>query len=286
MNILSVNPLNVEIAKEEKIRGGALEIASGDVVLLTGSNGCGKSTIIRILMGDIFDYRGLKYNGSSAIFYKDDKQYRILENQKDMESFRRNVCYISQSDEFESNSLLDCFLSSIDKYDIFDKEKYVFDFILKFAAYESFYLNDSNLTFNIRARRIAKKMSLRVSKLEQSEKKALLLMSMNVKKMSGGQRKLANILTNLIRYEYCSLLIFDEPLNNLDYGNVRAFSNIITRIYKDKPELGILMVTHCRSIPIINKVIEVDSVTKNLKVGKDYKCNSCFGELSKDGFYI
>lgn len=81
-------------------------------------------------------------------------------------------------------------------------------------------------------------------------------------------------------------MILDEPLNNLDYRNVRAFSNILTRIYKDKPELGIIMVTHCRSIPVINKVIEIDPAQKSLKAGGDYKCNSCFGKVGDDGLYV
>lgn len=286
MKILEVNPINVDIGKDTKIRNGELEVNAGDVVLLTGPNGCGKSTIIKILMGDTFDYSGLRYGDSSALFYNGGTEYRILEKQSDMEFFRRNVCYVSQDDEFESNSLLDCFLSSIDRYEIADKERYVFDFIVKNAAYEAFYFDSDNLGFGSGARRIAKKMGLKVSKISSEEKKALLLMAMNVKKMSGGQRKLSNILTNLIRYEFCSLLILDEPLNNLDYKNVRAFSNILTRIYKNKPDLGILMVTHCRSIPIINKVVEINPETKSLIAGGEYNCNSCFGDVNSDGLYV
>lgn len=108
---------------------------------------------------------------------------------------------------------------------------------------------------------------------------------MNIKKMSGGQKKLTNIMTNLIRYSFCDLLLLDEPLNNLDYNNVRLFSNVLTRIYRDKPELGIIMVTHCRSIPIVNRVIEIQPNTKKLVETKNYSCNSCFGELDEKGYY-
>lgn len=285
MKILDFDPINISISKEDRIADGKLQVSTGDVILLTGPNGCGKSTVIKILMGDVFDYTGLKYKGSSAVFYKEDKEYRILENQSDMEFFRNNVCYVSQDDEFESDSLLDCFMSSIDRFDVPNKEKYIFDFIRKNDAFESFYYGDANLRLSGGAKRIAKKLGLKTTKLDVDVKKTLMLMSMNVKKMSGGQRKLANILTNIIRYEFCSLLILDEPLNNLDYRNVRAFSNILTRIYKDKPKLGILMVTHCRSIPIINKVVEIDPANKSLKTGGKYTCNSCFGKVGDDYMY-
>ena len=284
--LLSVEPINIKIAKDYRIVQSKLVIKSGDVILLTGPNGCGKSTVIKILMGDVFDYSGLDYGGSSALFYKNGNEYRILEKQSDMDMFRNSVCYVSQDDEFESESLLDCFMSSIERYDIPNKEKYIFDFLIKHSAFESFYFRDDAIKLGFCARRVAKKIGLKISKLSLKEKKSLLLMTMNVKRMSGGQRKLSNILTNLIRYEYCSLLIMDEPLNNLDYKNVRAFSNILTSIYKDKPELGILMVTHCRSIPIINKVYEIDPVNKRVQSGAAYKCNSCFGEIDSEGYYI
>ena len=82
------------------------------------------------------------------------------------------------------------------------------------------------------------------------------------------------------------LIILDEPLNNLDYDNVRAFSNVLTRIYKSKPNLAILLVTHCRSIPIVNKVISIDSFTKRFVEEQTYFCNSCFGKISENGMYI
>lgn len=286
MMILDIDPINISIANEEKIINGKLQVEFGDVVLLTGPNGCGKSTIIKVLMGDIFNYNGLVYKGSKAVFNKDGKEYNVLGQQSDMEVFRRNVCYVSQDDEFETNSLMDCFMSSIEKYDIRNKEEYIYEFLLRNAAYEAFYIEGEKIHLNTIARKIARRIGINPSEIGEKEKKTLALMSININKMSGGQRKLSNILTNIIRYEFCSLVILDEPLNNLDYKNVRAFSNILTRIYKDKPNLGMIIVTHCRSIPLINKVMEIDPVNKCMKEGESYSCNSCFGKTDLDGFYI
>lgn len=114
---------------------------------------------------------------------------------------------------------------------------------------------------------------------------AVKYLSMSTRRMSGGQKKLTNIFSNLIRYSFCDLLILDEPLNNLDYSNVRAFSNVLTKIYRTKPELGIILVTHCRSIPIINRIIEIDPERELFYENKTYICSSCFGVVNEEGLY-
>ena len=48
------------------------------------------------------------------------------------------------------------------------------------------------------------------------------------------------------------VLSYDEEADKFEYD--RAFSNILTQIHKAKPDLAIVLVTHCRSLPIVNKV--------------------------------
>ncbi len=67
--------------------------------------------------------------------------------------------------------------------------------------------------------------------------------------------------------------------------NVRAFSNVLTKIYRSKPELPIILVTHCRSIPIVSRIIEIDPVQKQFVEGESYVCSSCFGNIGADGLY-
>lgn len=285
MKVLEISSLSVAIGNETKVTDSELLIESGDVVLLTGANGCGKSTIIKIIMGATFNYSNLRYTGTKAIYYKGSEQHELLSSEKEMEYFRRNVCYISQEDEFESDSVFDCFISSLNFIKLKNKEQYVFSFLKKHSAADSFFHSNDDIAIDGKCRRIARKIGLRINELSNSDKKSLKLLSLNTKRLSGGQKKLINILSNLIRYEYSNLIIFDEPLNNLDYANVRAFSNILTTIYKEKPDLAILIVTHCRSIPIINKVIEIDTADKKLKLGEPYSCSSCFGKINCDGYY-
>ena len=279
MELLRVDNLNVTIGNEKKVENGSFAIGSGDVVLLTGPNGCGKSTIIKLLMGDIFGYTGLKYTAS--VLYKEE--HDIIHSETENELFRKHVGYVSQEDEFESDSVLDCFLMAIN-YDVKEnRERYILNFIMRYDIQDCFGFGEDALRIEGKAKRLASKLGFR--DLSSKEKRTFKYLSMSIKRMSGGQKKLTNIFTNLIRYEFCDLLLLDEPLNNLDYSNVRMFSNVLTKIYKSKPELGIILVTHCRSIPIVNRVLEISMRDRTINEKLTYTCNSCFGQINDQGYY-
>ena len=285
MKVLSIQGLNLTINGEQRIKDGSLEVSSGDVVLLTGPNGCGKSTVVKILMGAIFKSDGdITYDSQQINYYKDGKELN-LKTEKDLESFRQNVCYVSQEDEFEPDLVLDCFEGSLNYSDIKKKAECILSFVKRYSVAECFGIKViGRLTSKDKA--VAKKLSINVNDISTEDAMALKYLSMSVRKMSGGQKKLTNIFTNLIRCEFSNLLILDEPLNNLDYNNVRAFSNILTQIHKEKSNIAIMLVTHCRSLPIINKVIEIDPNSKKMCAGEAYICSSCFGKIDDNGYYI
>ena len=233
-------------------------------------------------MGAAFDYKDLDYS-YSLVTYKET--HNILDVESENEAFRRSVCYISQEDEFESESVLDCFVNSIEYSVKENKVAYVFNFVKQFALYECFDIDSSNKIIDRSLHRTLRQLGLNRKEMTQEDLLAAKYLSMNTKRMSGGQKKLSNIFSNLVRYNCCELLILDEPLNNLDYSNVRAFSNVLTKIYRIKPELAIVLVTHCRSIPIVNRIIEIDSTKKQFKENESYVCSSCFGVIDKDGLY-
>lgn len=282
MELLTIKQFNLSVGDDQKIKNSSFSVNSGDVVLLTGPNGCGKSTVIKVLMGAAFDYKGLAYS-YDRVAYK--VEHDILNSESENESFRRSVCYVSQEDEFESESVLECFVNSIEYAVKDNKVAYVFDFIKKFSIYECLGIDPSKAYIDRGCRRILKQLGVSRSEIAQEDIMAAKYLSMSTKRMSGGQKKLTNIFSNLIRYAFCELLILDEPLNNLDYSNVRAFSNVLTKIYRSKPELAIILVTHCRSIPIVNRIIEIDPVQKQFKENKTYVCSTCFGTINEEGLY-
>lgn len=283
MELLSVKGLNLKIGPEQKIINGSFAISPGEVTLLTGPNGCGKSTFIKVIMNAALDYKDLDISYSEALF---NGELKILDSVKENEIFRRSVCYVSQEDEFESESVLDCFENSIGFSVSKQRTQYVFDFVKRFRIYDCFNISATSTSLKRKERKIAQRIGLPIEKIADEDRMAISFLLMSIKNMSGGQKKLTNIFSILIRYSFSKLIILDEPLNNLDYSNVRAFSNVLTQIYKAKPDLSILIVTHCRSIPIINKVISIDPGKKQFVEEDHYSCNSCFGQVNDEGFYV
>ena len=93
-----------------------------------------------------------------------------------------------------------------------------------------------------------------------------------------------SIISSVAVRENAKLFIIDEPLNNLDFANARKISNLITRIHKENPDAAILMVTHCRIFPAINRLITIKNgvIVPN---EEEYTCHSCFGKANSEGFY-
>ena len=82
----------------------------------------------------------------------------------------------------------------------------------------------------------------------------------------------------------CDLLIIDEPLNNLDFVNARHISNLINKVIREHPQMGLLMISHCRIFPFITRELKLtaDGISE---ISEPYTCHSCFGEHDENGFY-
>ena len=143
MNILNIADLNIKIKNKDVITNGSLRINDGDVLLLTGPNGSGKSTIIKAVMGDLFDYgSAIKVYASELTFNDGTESYDLKGDEKNREAFRRRVCYISQEDDFESDSVLECFRMSLNYLPVDNPTEYILGFIRRFSIYEGFGVDD------------------------------------------------------------------------------------------------------------------------------------------------
>ena len=267
------------------IDGFNYTIHTGDVVLLTGPNGSGKSSLIADLTG--YDYR-YKDNGTSLerggsiFYYSDNKKACLNQCKSNDEKFKEEYLFISQNDDEPFYIVLDCFKSTLLNR-VTNPEKYIFNFIKMFSCYPHI-LKKGNRMLNNKIKSFLEKIQEEDN--AQNKMIAGYLLS-KVSSLSGGQLKMLNIMSNLVKYEFCSLCIIDEPLNNLDYDSVRNFSNIIAKIHHEKPNLSFLIVTHCRSILSVNRMIEINPTTKKITSfeGDEVVCSSCFG-ISKNDFYL
>ena len=293
MQKIEIKNLSVCICKDgrkiDKINNQEFTINPGDAILLSGPNGSGKSSIIKVMVGDTLDFPELRYEGEIYFIRKNGEMIKVDENEKNRTLFLKNVCYISQNDETPFEEVIDCFLSSIDNEDIDNKEKYVFDFVLNNAIYSAYFDSDEIVSASKSAKKLLIKLNIFNPTL--NEIKTALFLKSKKKHMSGGQAKLLNIASNLVKYKFCKICFLDEPLNNLDYSNVRLLSNLLTNIQEEIPELAFVIVSHCRAIQIINRIVEIDTNSKALveiqSTGRtvNLECSSCFGKL-KDRRYV
>lgn len=95
--------------------------------------------------------------------------------------------------------------------------------------------------------------------------------------VSGGEGKLIQLITRILKLKKADMLILDEPLNHLSFENSRKFNDVIIEEIKNKPELAIIMVSHCRAANFTNKALVYDRISKNLRI-VDYTAYDCFSD--------
>ena len=180
---------------------------------------------------------------------------------EELQNFRSQIAYVSQKDDYNNygkrSTVFDVMMESADDYS--NKEITREDVTALFDRYQ-----------------------LRV--YDESSDKPLFYEKSRPAKLSGGQQRMLSIISSVAVREDSKLFIIDEPLNNLDFKNARKISNLITRIHKENPDAAILMVTHCRIFPAINRLITLKNgcIVPNEET---YECYSCFGKANSDGYY-
>ena len=255
--ILTVSNLTITLPNGTNIINGiSFEIKSGEVVSIVGENGSGKSTILKAIMREEEFHKKI----SGSILYCGGKN--ILEmSENELQVFRSQVAYVSQKDEYSNIgkriTVFDVMMDSAELYSTQDISK-----------------DDVKALFD--------RYQLRV--YDESTGKPLFYEKSYPAKLSGGQQRMLSIISSVAVRENAKLFIIDEPLNNLDFANARKISNLITRIHKENPDAAILMVTHCRIFPIINRLITLKNGVI-VPSEEEYECHSCFGKANSEGFY-
>lgn len=95
--------------------------------------------------------------------------------------------------------------------------------------------------------------------------------------VSGGEGKLIQLITRILKLQKADILILDEPLNHLSFENSRKFNDVIIEEIRNKPELAIIMVSHCRAANFTDKALVYDRTTKNLRI-VNYSAYDCFSD--------
>lgn len=223
---------------------------SGDAVLIAGENGTGKSsllkTMLRIEMHDK-DVAGRIFFSGEDILAMDAK---ALQNQ------RRHIAYLQQQDEYDA----------LDGYTVAD------------VLYDSFEAH------NGRTPTKADKTAVNELFTRYVPQGTKITLKSRIQKLSGGQKRLVAIIADICMFDKLEYFFIDEPLNNLDMKTVRLISNLLNRIHQENPEAVMVMVSHCRIFPFINRVFKIEN-KQLVEDSSEPVCNTCFGRPDEQGYY-
>ncbi len=252
-NILSINNLSIHVGHRELIKNTSFDINEGDAILLSGPNGVGKSSILKSILR--LDSDGKQING--AIQHRTFGDILQIGN-SELQRFRSSIAYVQQRDEYAE-------MGNIQVKDIISES---------FEAHSGKSLSFAEVNDLIDEWIPRRPDNRRI--FDAKSKPA---------KFSGGEQRLLSVLSVVSTRSNSDLLIVDEPLNNLDFANARNISNLINKVIKSNPSMGLIMVSHCRIFPFINREISLspEGVSEETR---HYECHSCFGEPDSQGYYI
>jgi ABC-type multidrug transport system ATPase subunit len=252
--ILRVNNISVRTAERQIVANITFDVGEGEVVLLSGANGSGKSTILNAIMCN--NTHGKTINGSIAARGFDDV---LSLNTDDLQRYRASVAYVTQRDEYAEMG------NSIRIRDIVSSSN---------EAYTGKTLSNAEVNDLI------DKWIPR-----QRDNKRIFDAKSKPAKFSGGEQRLLSVLSIVATRSDSGLIIIDEPLNNLDFVNARNISNLLNSVIRNNPKSAMLMITHCRIFPFITR--EIRLTTSGIKaVYERYLCHSCIGEPNEVGNYL
>ena len=251
-SILSINDLSIHIGDRTLMNRISFDVYEGETVLLSGANGIGKSTLLKSILRLEMD--GKKIDGIINVRGFGN----ILElNGSDLQKYRSSIAYVQQRDDYAE-------MGNIQVKDIISESG---------EAHSGGSLSFSEVNDLIDEWIPRREDNSRI--FDAKSRPA---------KFSGGEQRLLSVLSVIATRAKSDFLIIDEPLNNLDFVNARNISNLINRVIKNNPKMGVLMISHCRIFPFITREIKLTPAGIE-DVTEKYTCHSCFGEPDENGFY-
>lgn len=107
--VLEVKNLTLEYKSKKVLEDISFDLYEGEIVLLSGANGSGKSSILSSIIGNLENVKSIKGN---IIYDSTD-----LLKEKDIYFFRRLVGYVRQNDIFNEKTCIKEVLTSVDLFD-------------------------------------------------------------------------------------------------------------------------------------------------------------------------
>jgi len=252
-SVLSIRDLSIHIKDRVLFRNVSFDVNEGEVVLLSGPNGCGKSSLLKSILR--LETEGKQIDGQII-----EKTFGdVLElNGSDLQRYRSKVAYVPQKDEYSE-------MGSVQVRDI---------------------ISESGAAHNGRTMSYSEVDDLIDNWIPRAiDNRRVFDAKARPARFSGGEQRLLSVLSVIATRPRAELMIIDEPLNNLDFVNARNISNLINRVKCENPQMAVLMISHCRIFPFITREIKL-TANGIAECDKPYICHSCFGDPDENGFYI
>ena len=187
--LLSIEKLSVQTNHKTILKNISFQIKAGDIVLLSGENGIGKSTVLKSIIS--LKTAGIIINGE--IIYQGYGNVLTL-NDTELQRYRSKIAYIPQKDEYSE-------MGNIQVRDILS-ESYVAHEGKNLSASEVNDLIDEWLP-------------------RRSDGSRIFDAKSKPRQFSGGEQRLLSVFAGIVPRIDADLFIIDEPLNNLDFINAK-----------------------------------------------------------------
>jgi len=240
MNILSVSKLKKEFNGEVLFKNISFDINSKDKIAVIGKNGCGKSTLIKMIIGD------LKIDGGEV--HKNTKAV-IGYLSQDVISNKHNNLIVEMNEVFRELIQIEEKIKDLALK--LEEDPHNDKLINEYASLENTYLLKGGYEYHYKIDLILSKFGFYKEEYNR-----------NIDTFSGGEKtRIAFAKLLLINPD---LLILDEPTNHLDITIIEWLED-----YLNKYEGAVLIVTHDKYFinKVCRKIIEIDYKVSNIYYG-------------------
>jgi ATP-binding cassette subfamily F protein 3 len=240
MNILSISKLKKEFNGEVLFQNISFDINSKDKIALIGKNGTGKSTLLKMILGDIQIDEG-EINKSSKV--------KVGYLSQDVISNSNNSLIDEMYDVFHEIIALEKRMSELTaklENNPFNKE-----LINRYATLEHSYAINGGYEYHYQINLILSKFGFKKEEYNR-----------NISTFSGGEK--TRVAFSKLLLQKPDLLILDEPTNHLDIEIIDWLED-----YLNKYAGAVLIVTHDKYFitKVCRKMIEIDHQTAHVYHG-------------------
>ncbi len=236
MNILTVSKLKKEFSGETLFENISFEINSKDKLAIIGKNGTGKSTLLKIILGEL--------DSDGGIVSKNQKA-RIGYLSQDVISKQQNTLFDEMLSVFSNLIHLENIIKEVaDKLTLDPHNE---ELLKRYSDLEHRYQIQGGYEYLYKINLILSKFGFKKDEYQR-----------NIRTFSGGEK--TRVAFSKLLLQNPELLILDEPTNHLDIDIIEWLED-----YLNKYNGAVLIVTHDKYFisKVCRKIIEIDQLTSH-----------------------